>query len=679
MGTPDHNQDFTLDQLGNWLSFFDDELGELPLDQDRTHNAANEITDITTNTGLIWVDPVYNAAGCLISGPQSRSEGDEHKFIYDAWDRLVKVTDGSDVTIAEYEYDGLNRRIVKEVYSGGQLDRTFDYYFNAAWQILEVRLDGDADPLKQYIWHGYYIDGQALMYHDPDVSGTGVFTHYATHDAAFNRTATVWDNGGAGVVIERYDYDGAGRVRYLNGSFGSAAPFFDDDESFFAGYRFDLETGLYQVRHRQYHPTLGRWLQRDPLGYVDGMSLYGYHGLDPMGLSVWWERLIDPLGSAYRDIARGLRDSWTRAKAITSNTGDSGLIANVQNFATVVTGMQDLAEGIAGVDVADGRLLGPLERALKGTIGAVSGASLAVGGGAAASQLGTIVRSMSARALKFSNASDVAAEIARRVCFVAGTLVLTALGPIPIEQVKRGDQVWSYDHGTAQWRLAEVAGTQEREYIGDMVEMTVTVTSDGVGSSTETITCTGSHPFWVTSGIALAQRPAAAELPASRRRIAPETHTGRWTEARWLRVGDHFLNRTGKSATVSGLAIRMERVRVYNLTVARLHNYAVLQSGVLVHNSCEFVRITVEGQYIPRYAYPRASSSSIRKRWEDFFDQSWPKIPGTRRDAIPDHNWPLSDGGSNHPHNITPRMPDDHLSRHADDFPFWARPYRKKE
>ena len=25
-----------------------------------------------------------------------------------------------------------------------------------------------------------------------------------------------------------------------------------------------------------YHPTLGRWLQRDPLGYVDGMSLYQY-------------------------------------------------------------------------------------------------------------------------------------------------------------------------------------------------------------------------------------------------------------------------------------------------------------------------------------------------------------------------------------------------------------------
>jgi len=25
-----------------------------------------------------------------------------------------------------------------------------------------------------------------------------------------------------------------------------------------------------------YHPTLGRWVQRDPMGYVDGSSLYTY-------------------------------------------------------------------------------------------------------------------------------------------------------------------------------------------------------------------------------------------------------------------------------------------------------------------------------------------------------------------------------------------------------------------
>ena len=59
----------------------------------------------------------------------------------------------------------------------------------------------------------------------------------------------------------------------------------------FCGYRYDPETSLYHVRHRMYHSALGRWLQRDPLGYVDGMGLYQYVGsmpgaaTDPEGLA----------------------------------------------------------------------------------------------------------------------------------------------------------------------------------------------------------------------------------------------------------------------------------------------------------------------------------------------------------------------------------------------------------
>ncbi len=61
--------------------------------------------------------------------------------MFDAWNRLVKVTDGSNVTIAAYEYDGLNRRIVKELYTGGTLTQTRHAYWADSWQLLEERVD----------------------------------------------------------------------------------------------------------------------------------------------------------------------------------------------------------------------------------------------------------------------------------------------------------------------------------------------------------------------------------------------------------------------------------------------------------------------------------------------------------------------------------------------------------
>jgi RHS repeat-associated protein len=59
----------------------------------------------------------------------------------------------------------------------------------------------------------------------------------------------------------------------------------------YAGYIFDAESGLSCVRNRHLHHKLGRWMQRDPAGYIDGMHLYQYVG-------GWPVRAIDPLGLA---------------------------------------------------------------------------------------------------------------------------------------------------------------------------------------------------------------------------------------------------------------------------------------------------------------------------------------------------------------------------------------------
>jgi RHS repeat-associated protein len=44
----------------------------------------------------------------------------------------------------------------------------------------------------------------------------------------------------------------------------------------FPGQWFQLETGLHYNWHRSYDPSIGRYTQPDPLGFVDGPSVYGY-------------------------------------------------------------------------------------------------------------------------------------------------------------------------------------------------------------------------------------------------------------------------------------------------------------------------------------------------------------------------------------------------------------------
>jgi RHS repeat-associated protein len=59
----------------------------------------------------------------------------------------------------------------------------------------------------------------------------------------------------------------------------------------FPGQWFQLESGLHYNWHRHYDPTLGRYTQPDPLGFVDGPSVYAYAKLSPL-------RLIDKDGRA---------------------------------------------------------------------------------------------------------------------------------------------------------------------------------------------------------------------------------------------------------------------------------------------------------------------------------------------------------------------------------------------
>ncbi|MCC7389636.1 MAG: hypothetical protein IT431_12805 [Phycisphaerales bacterium] len=55
------------------------------------------------------------------------------------------------------------------------------------------------------------------------------------------------------------------------------------------GYVFNAETKLYTVRNRHYEPVAGRWMERDPIGYLDATSLYEYGASSPLVI-------LDPTG-----------------------------------------------------------------------------------------------------------------------------------------------------------------------------------------------------------------------------------------------------------------------------------------------------------------------------------------------------------------------------------------------
>jgi RHS repeat-associated protein len=61
----------------------------------------------------------------------------------------------------------------------------------------------------------------------------------------------------------------------------------------FPGQYFLIESGLHYNWHRHYDPTTGRYLQPDPMGFVDGPSLYAYAKSSP-------SMKIDPDGQQVR-------------------------------------------------------------------------------------------------------------------------------------------------------------------------------------------------------------------------------------------------------------------------------------------------------------------------------------------------------------------------------------------
>lgn len=330
----------------------------------------------------------------------------------------------------------------------------------------------------------------------------------------------------SGAIAVEYTYDPWGKLLNINthGStpsmdvkYRSAA---EANPLRYRGYYYDTETGFYYLQTRYYDPAICRFINADTYTTTDAdgllsTNMFAYCENNPvMG--------TDPTGE-FLDTVFDVISLCTSVAEVVANPADP------MAWAGLAGDVVDLIPGVTGV--------GETVRAVNTARKAAKKADKVVD----AAKNGN----------KAKNAVKTAGK--KTKCFVAGTLVLTDSGYVPIEEIQAGDKVWATDPETGQTELKEIVQTFENE-AAELVHVSV------AGNE---IVCTNEHPFY---------SPVKG-----------------WTAACKLRAGDVLVTVNGELVVVEWVQHELLEapVKVYNFEVEGFHTYYVGDDGgVLVHNTC---------------------------------------------------------------------------------------------
>ena len=455
------NQSWTLDSQGNWSSFTSNGTT-----QTQTANAQNQITSVSGST-----TPTYDANGNMTTDQSGNT------YTYNAWNQLVTLKNSSGQVIAQYTYNAMGYRVTESYPQGGNgvAAGTVNYiYYTASWQRIEVRQNGTANSnvLYQYVPSVAYSNANVLR----DTYSASVIQPnsrlYFLQDANWNTTAIVGYNSTTGTwgVAQRYVYSPYGTITVLNADWSTpptgTQPLVNN---LYQGMTLDPATRLYYARNRNYSPSLGRWINQDPAGYINGANTYQFVMSNPVGnVDPWGLYSLTEGGVTFTDNGNNAAATvnyhpaaplegtpvapppspWLLApgmlpRAITPHTAAEGLADTAQGVQNGLLGLLNLGLQMSPLGQAYLALKQEI-KAMRGWLagipnlqwdpyndptkpwseglGAFAGPNLLLG------PLG-----------EFGPVEDALAGMGP--CFAAGTLVLTSHGKVQIEQVSIGQRV----------------------------------------------------------------------------------------------------------------------------------------------------------------------------------------------------------------------------------------------
>ena len=267
------DKQYQFDLLGNRVKVLENGIAT-----NYTSNNVNAYTSITGGVGEDLQSPLtlqYDDNGNMLND-------DKHTYTYDWNNKQVGVDDGA-VTV---KYDALGRRIAKNAIT----------YYYIGDQMVEEYADGQ---LAASYLYGNDID-EALQLK----RGSSVYYYHTNH---LGSTMALSD--AAGAIVERVDYDAYGQPTFFDADGNVLAQSSIGNAILFTGREYDAESETYYYRARSMHPNIGRFMQKDPLMYVDGMNDNSY----VRNLSII---MVDPFGNSFwgitKDIFSGIGNEFKK-------------------------------------------------------------------------------------------------------------------------------------------------------------------------------------------------------------------------------------------------------------------------------------------------------------------------------------------------------------------------------